>query len=84
MSQLQLRSPGATPDMRQQGLYAGDMLGMHLGMQRVAVRDGEDSEDSKGGGSGMEGGRLGSRGWQLLGVIPLSWGLPGWSWRLWE
>ena len=41
----------------------GDALGMHLGMQHV--RDGEDSEDGKGGG-GAEGG---SRAWQLLGIV---------------
>ena len=41
----------------------GDTLSMHLGMQHV--HDGEDSEDSKGGG-GTEGG---SRAWQLLGII---------------
>ena len=56
----------------------GDVLGMHLGVQRV--HDGEDSEDSKGGGS-MEGG---SRAWRLLGVILLSWGPPGRLWRPWE
>ena len=60
MSQLWLHSPGATPDTRQQGLYVGDVLSMHLGMQHVAVRDGEDGEDGKGGSGGMEGGRLGS------------------------
>ena len=32
MSQLQLRSPGATPDTQQQGLYTGDTLGMYLGV----------------------------------------------------
>ena len=56
----------------------GCTWGMHSAciwaLQRV--RDGEDSEDGKGGGGGMEGG---SRAWQLLGVVPLSWGLPGWS-----
>ena len=45
------------------------------------VHDGEDGEDGKGGGGGMEGG---SQAWWLLGVILLSWGLPGWSWRPWE
>ena len=57
----------------------GDALGMHLGMQCVC--DSEDGEDGKGGGGGMEGG---SQAWWLLGVIPSSWGLPGWPWRLWE
>ena len=56
----------------------GDVLGMHLGIQHV--HDGEDGEGSKGGG-GAEGG---SRAWQLLGVILLSWGPPGWLWRPWE
>ena len=84
VSRLRLCSPGAAPDTRWRGLYVGDALSMHLGVQDVTVHDGEDSEDGKGGGSGMEGGRLGSRGWQLLGVVPSSWGLPGWSWRQWE
>ena len=44
---------------------------MHLGVQRE--RDGEDSEDGKGGGS-AEGG---SRAWWLLGIILSSWGPPG-------
>ena len=70
----------------------GDMLGMHLGVQ--CVHDGEDGEDSKGGsgedgedskgGSGAEGG---SQAWWLLGhlgVVPSSWGPPGWLWRPWE
>ena len=78
MSQLWLHSPGAAPDMQQQGLYVGDVLGMHLGMQHM--HDGEDGEDGK-GGSSMEGG---SQAWQLLGVIPLPWGPPGWLWRPWE
>ena len=56
----------------------GDVLDIHLGMQ--CVHDGKDSEDGKGGG-GVEGG---SQAWRLLGVIPLSWGPPGWLWRLWE
>ena len=64
VSRLRLRSPGAAPDTWRQGLYAGDALGTHLGVQCVTVRDGEDGEDGKGGGGGMEGGRLGSRAWR--------------------
>ena len=60
VSRLRLCSPGAAPDTRWRGLYVGDALSMHLGVQDVTVHDGEDSEDGKGGGSGMEGGRLGS------------------------
>ena len=37
----------------QQGLYMGDVLSMHLGMQ--CMHDGEDNEDGE-GGSGTEGG----------------------------
>ena len=57
----------------------GDALSMYLGVQNVC--DGKDGEDSKGGSSGAEGG---SQAWQLLGIILLSWGPPGWSWRPWE
>ena len=67
MSQLWLHSPGATPDMQQQGMYAGDTLSTHLGMQCVC--DSKDSEDGKGGSGSME---SDSQGWQLLGVILLS------------
>ena len=63
MSRLWLCSPGTAPDtqaVQWQGLYAGDALGMYLGMQCVSVHDSEDGENGKGGSGGMKGGRLGS------------------------
>ena len=86
----EMGGPSSCPD------YSYAALGPHLtcgskGCMQVTrlaciwalqhVCDGEDSKDGKGGSGGMEGG---SRAWWLLGVIPSSLGLPGWSWRPWE